>query len=174
MQPEEQIQKLHEAMDLLNKGNASQKEVVEMFETLARAIKDIREDLDTKIKESGEKYRKTDEKARTSLLATERRLSEAVAKLDKASQLSLKGLKSEFLAELKAVRQAIPDLPDFQGMLRDIEAKIPSMPEMPQPVEYKAGRNISIEDDTITNTNPKITVSRERPENPEVDDIWIQ
>jgi uncharacterized phage infection (PIP) family protein YhgE len=174
MQPEQQIEKLHEAMELLNRGNAREKDVVEMFETLAKAIKDIRSDLEKKIGDSGTKTSKLDQKTRTSLLATERRLSTAIEKAGKSSQGELNALKKAFMAELSAVKKSIPLLPDFQSMLSDIEAKIPTFPEIPTPIEYEAGENIKIENRTIHNTNPKITVSRERPRDPIVNDIWIQ
>lgn len=174
MPPGEQLDQLHKLMKEINKGNATHDEVAELFKTLAKAIKENRESLEKKIKETEGNTGKSHKETLALLKAAEARVGDSVKKTDSASKQSVEALKREFNAQLEGVRKAIPHLPDFQAMLQEIEAKIPTIPDFPKPIEYTAGRNISIEDHEITNTNPKITVSRERPSNPQRGDLWVR
>lgn len=174
MPPGEQLDQLHKLMKEINKGNATHDEVAELFGTLSKALKKIREDLEVKIGDTGAKVGETDKRSVTLLKAAEARLNDAIKKVGTDSKMSVSALKKEFSEELRAIRKAIPTLPDFEKMLERVEAKIPTIHDAPKPIEYVAGRNISIEDHVITNTNPKITVSRERPRNPQLHDLWVR
>lgn len=174
MQPDQQIEQFKALLEVVNKGNATKEEVVELFGVFEKALKKTREDLEKKIKETGSKTDKTTQEVITSLKAAESRLSDSVRKTDVASKQSVEALKTQFKAQLEAIKREIPTLPDFRSMLEGVEEKIPTIPEFPEPVEYTAGRNISIENNEITNTNPKITVSKEKPSNPQIHDLWIR
>lgn len=177
MEPEQQLEKLHEMMTVLNEGNATQSEVVELFGMLFTAIKEIRADLEARMEETATGSSESVQETLDSLKATEERLESLIREIGKTSQASKESLKKEFKKELRAIREAIPTLPDFKGMLAEVERKIPQMPKAGI-TGIKAGRNIEIEGDplfpTITNTNPKITVSKTRPKNPKLHDIWIE
>lgn len=174
MQPDQQIEQFKELLGIVNKGNATKDEVVELFGVFEKALKKIRADLEKKIEETGSKTDNSHKEVVVFLKSAESRLSDSVKKTEVASKQSVEALKNEFRGQLEAVRKAIPNIPDFERMLEDFRSEIPTIPEFPKPIEYTAGRNIEIVDREITNTNPKITVSREKPSNPQVGDLWVR
>lgn len=138
--------------DLEKKGNATKDEVVALFGVFEKALKKIRADLEAKIANSSTSATKNYQELLTSLRAVESSLRDSVVKTDSASKESVEALRTEFRGKLEVVRKAIPK----------------------PPTKYTAGRNIEINNGEITNTNPKITVSREKPSNPQLHDLWLR
>lgn len=140
MNPEQQIEKLHEALTLLNRDNATQEEVIQLFGVLADAIRAIKTDLEEKIDSTRTDSNNSYQETLSSLEDLEGRVNDIIENV--APKTSLESFKKELSAEIQAVRDAIPDLPDFQGMLEDLEKKIPQIPDFPEPIEPDDGEQI--------------------------------
>lgn len=180
MPPPEQLDQLHEMMKTLNKGNATHDEVVQLFATLSKAIKQIRVDLEAKIKDSGTKSTESHKKTLITLKATETRVGDSLKKTGEVSKASLDALKTQFLAELSAVKALIPkvpELPDFKGMLKEMESKIPTARDI-DPKQIRDSLESLKGDNRLENYAvkdvPRITVSVSPPTNPQELDLWLK
>lgn len=174
MQPEEQIQKLHEALTLLNRGNATREEVTALFSTLSSAIKKIRENLEEDIKKTGKTTTKEVRDVLESIKVAERRMRELISDVDSGSKKRIDALKSDFNAKLEQIRNEIPEVPNFDSVVRELQRTIPKIPTRLELPEYIAGEGIDIQNREIRTTNPKITVSKTPPDNPQQNDLWIK
>lgn len=144
MQPEIQLEKLHELMTVLNRGNATNKDVAEVAKNILTVVANLEKNTTAQMNSlQGESSAATKElRADLKRLVEkgtllDRRLSDSESKLTK----DIDALVLEIFKEIKRIEALIPTLPDLtplEEMIRDVEKRIPVIPK---PLTAEAIRN---------------------------------
>jgi hypothetical protein len=141
MQPEKQLEKLHEVMEVLNKENVTPEEVAKLFELTLKSIETIKSQMQDYISSThGEILDKT--RGAVDDLSTIKEqvsfLSDTLKDTKFTVKEKLDALVLKVFKEIKRVEDLIPDLPDLsplEGKLFEMDGRIPKLDEGEQIVE---------------------------------------
>lgn len=183
MTPEKQIEKLHEAMTILNRDNATSEDVIKIFGKALEAIASVKKQLTEQISSNHTTLSVQNMDSITTLTALQSKLTileETLPKTEIKMTGDMDKLVVQVYKEVKRIEQLIPTLPDLtplEAKIKEVESKIPTLEKMTAKKvrdkleTLKGDERLDVE---AINNLPKFTVSRDAPESPMVGDIWCQ
>lgn len=122
---------------ILDKGVVTPDEVFQVVSTLIELIAGIKRDLETRIITESETADGVTNAIKDDLRATERRLTALMSKLDTASMDNVETKLNLIRTDIEALWSSLPkefDPADLLAQIAEVEAKIPTIPEIPKPL----------------------------------------
>lgn len=210
MNPEKQLKKLEGILSILETDNASTDEVAQAFEAVFEIIKVIKDQLDQEIKTNKSEMDDLFTGTIAELKRLENRIVKVNDRLEEKMGVDNESIRKQLLKEVNSLRDLIPTLPDLtylEDRIAEVEAKIPTIPEItPETGEMIVDKinelptdndKLKIDAKHIKNlpksgsthlfgggrqdvwhtgdgtTMHKLSVQATAPENPAVNDLWV-
>ena len=135
MQPSQQIEKLHEALQLLNRGNATTDEVEKLFGLTLKAVEAVKTQLNKLIDDNRGEATDSHQRLKTALGSIETRITTLGSTLAETKQKltgEMDAMVVEIFKEIRSVASQIPTVPSLKPLedkLAQLEASIPAIPE---------------------------------------------
>ena len=136
MDSEKQLKKLEGILSLLETDRASTDEVAEAFEAVFEIIKDIKDQLDQEIKTNKGEMDDLFTGTIAEVNKIQHRLENYVERIENKMGVDNESIRKQLLKEVNSLRDLIPTLPDLtylEDKIKEVEAKIPKIPEIIPP-----------------------------------------
>lgn len=142
MQPEQQIAKLHEALQLLNRDNATTQEVEKVFGLTLKAVEAVKNQLNKAIDENRTDAIDTHQRLKNALGSIETRITTLGSTLAETKQkltAEMDAMVLEIFKEIRSVSSQIPaaiDLKPLEDRITAVESR-PELKDTPEDVRDK-------------------------------------
>lgn len=178
-QPAQQIEKLHEAMELLNRGNASYDDVTKLFELTLKAVEAVKTQLDHKIASNhGEVSDKT-RMIRDDIKNLENSIRALSNEITSTSN-NLKGEADktvlEMYKEIKRIETLIPTLPNLEPIntrIVEVQKMIPSIPKEVSAIQVRNKLETLKGEERLDSSAVYIHIGSNPPSDPKEGALWL-